>query len=262
MSPFLIALRQLKFLIVSIDYFTKWVEAKALATIAEKNVRSFIWKNIICRYGIPVLDNRKQFDVNSFKDFCLELGIKNHYSSLAHLQANGQVEVTNQSLLKIIKTPLNRAKGLWPEEQPNVLWAYRTTAKTPIEETLFQLVYGSEAIIPTEVELTSYRVGNHDERKNDEAMRLQLDLLNEVRATAEQRLARYQDLMAKHYNSRVRHRDFKVGDLVLRKVMDTAKDPTQGKLDLNWEGPYIITSWQRKSTYHLETLDGQKLNHP
>ena len=76
-------------------------------------------------------------------------------------------------------------------------------------------------------------VGNHDERKNDEAMHLQLDLLDEVRAIAEQRLARYQDLMAKHYNSRVRHRDFKVRDLVLRKVMGTVRDPTQGKLGPN-----------------------------
>ena len=93
-------------------------------------------------------------------------------------------------------------------------------------------------------------------------MRLQLDLLDEVRATIEQRLARYQDHMAKHYNSRVRHRDFQVGDLVLRKVMGAARDPTQGKLGPNWEGPYRITSWQRKGTYHLETIDGQKLQHP
>ena len=76
-------------------------------------------------------------------------------------------------------------------------------------------------------------VGNHDERKNDEAIDLQLDLLDEVKAIAEQRLARYQDLMAKHYNSRVRHRDFKVRDLVLRKVMGAVKDPTQGKLGPN-----------------------------
>ena len=74
---------------------------------------------------------------------------------------------------------------------PSILWAYRTTAKTPTEETPFRLAYGSETVIPVEVGLTSYRVDNHDERKNDEAMRLQLDLLNEVRATAEQRLARY-----------------------------------------------------------------------
>ena len=87
MGPFLVAVRQLKFLIVRIDYFTKWVEAEALATITEKNVRSFIWRHIICRYGVPrvlVSDNRKQFDNDSFKDFYSQLEIKNHYSSPTH----------------------------------------------------------------------------------------------------------------------------------------------------------------------------------
>ena len=93
-------------------------------------------------------------------------------------------------------------------------------------------------------------------------MRLQLDLVDEIRAAAEQRFARYQDCMAKHYNSRVRHRNFQVGDLILRKVMGAARDPTQGKLDPNWEGPYRVISWQRKDTYHLEMLDEQKLPHP
>ena len=107
-----------------------------------------------------------------------------------------------------------------------------------------------------EVGLTNYKVHNHDENKNDEAMRLQLDLMDELRTAVEQRLARYQDRMAKYYNSRVRHRDFQVGDLVLRKVIGAARDPTQGKLGPNWEGPYRDASWQRKGTYHLETLEG------
>ena len=207
-----------------------------MATITEKNVRSFVWRYIICRYGILrvlVSDNGKQFDNDSFRDFCSQIGIKNHYSSLAHPQANGQVEVTNQSLLKIIMTRLKGVKGVWPEKLPSVLWAYRTTARTPTGETPFRLTYGSEAVIPAEVRLTSYRVGNHDERKNDEAICLQLDLLDKFKATVEQRLTRYQDLMAKHYNSRVKHRDFKVGDLVLRKVMGTARDPTQGMFGPN-----------------------------
>ena len=92
MGPFLTTVRQLKFLVVGIDYFTKWVEAEALATIMEKNVRRFVWRNIICRYGIPrilVSNNGKQFDNESFKDFRLQLGIKNHYSSLTHPLANG-----------------------------------------------------------------------------------------------------------------------------------------------------------------------------
>ena len=131
----------------------------------------------------------------------MELGIKNHYSSPAHPQANGQVEVTNRSLLKIIKIQLEGAKGMWSDKLPSVLWAYRTTTRTLTGETPFRLVYGSETVIPVEVGLTSYRVENYDENKNDEAIRLQRDLVDEVWATAEQRLARYQNLMAKYYNS-------------------------------------------------------------
>ena len=81
-------------------------------------------------------------------------------------------------------------------------------ARTPTGETPFRLIYGSEIVIPAEVGLISYKVDNHNEGKNDEAMRLQLDLVDEVRATAEQRLAWYQNLMAKHYNSKDRNRDF------------------------------------------------------
>ena len=115
MGPFPIALRQLKFLVVGIDYFTKWVETEPLATIMEKSIRTFVWRNIICRYRIPrvlVSDNGKQFDNSVFRDFCIELGIKNHYSSPAHPQSNGQVKVTNRTLLKIIKTRLEGAKGI------------------------------------------------------------------------------------------------------------------------------------------------------
>ena len=151
------------------------MEAEALAIITEKNIRSFVWRCIICRFGILrvlVSDNGKQFDNESFRDFCSQLGIRNHYSSTAHPQANGQVEVTNRSLLKIIKTRLEGAKGIWPEEIPSVLWAYRTTARTPTGETPFQLTYGNEAIIPAEIELTSYRVNNYDEGRNDEAIGL------------------------------------------------------------------------------------------
>ena len=159
MGPFPIAVKQLRFLVVGIDYFTKWVEVEALATITEKNIWSFFWKNIICRYGIPKVlasNNEKQFNNSAFKDFCSELGIKNHYSSPVHPQANGQVEVTNRSLLKIIKTRLKGAKGIWPDKLPSVLWAYQTTTRTPTGETPFRLTYENEAIIPAKVRLTSY----------------------------------------------------------------------------------------------------------
>nr|XP_023915020.1 uncharacterized protein LOC112026560 [Quercus suber] len=125
---------QVKFLLVAIDYFTTWVEAEALATITEARIQGFVWKNIVCRFGIPqtiISDNGRQFDSHSFRDFCSGLGIKNKFSSPGHPQANGQMEVTNRTLLKIINTKLDDSKGAWPEELPNVLWAYRTTVRTP-----------------------------------------------------------------------------------------------------------------------------------
>ena len=88
----------MKFLVVGIDYFTKWVETEPLASITQQNVKNFVWKNIVCRFGVPkvlVSDHGRQFDNIAFKDFCTYFGIQNHYSSLAHSQANGQAEVAN-----------------------------------------------------------------------------------------------------------------------------------------------------------------------
>ena len=98
--------------------------------------------------------------------------LENHYSLPAQPQANGQVEVTNQSLLMIIKTWLEAAKGIWPSDLPSILWAYRTIARTPIGETPFQLAYGSDVVIPVEIGLTSYRVENYEEDKNEGVIRL------------------------------------------------------------------------------------------
>ena len=81
MGPFPMAMQQLKFLVVGINYFIKWVEAEPLATITENNVHNFVWKSIIYQFKIPrvlIFDNGKQFDNDAFRDFCQQLGIKNH----------------------------------------------------------------------------------------------------------------------------------------------------------------------------------------
>ena len=93
----------------------------------------------------------------------MPLGIKNHYDSLRHPQANGKMEVTNRSLLKIIKNRLERVKGAWPEEPPNVIWAYRTTTRVPIGKTPFRLRFGTKAVIPMEVGLTIIWIKAYEE---------------------------------------------------------------------------------------------------
>ena len=101
LGPLPIEKGQCKFIVVEVDYFTKWAEAEPLATITKHKVCNFVWRSIICRYGIPkalVSDNGKQFDNPKFINFCPELGIKNYYSSLAHPQSNRQAEVTIRTL--------------------------------------------------------------------------------------------------------------------------------------------------------------------
>ena len=102
------------------------------------------------------------------------------------------MKVTNRTLLKIIKTKLDDAKGAWAEELPNVLWAYRTTTRTPTGETPFRLTYGIEAVIPVEVGVTSTRRAAFSEEENDDKLRLNLDCLEEVRDKASSRMAKYQ----------------------------------------------------------------------
>ena len=85
----------------------------------------------------------------------------------------------------MIKTRLKGVKGIWPYGLLGVLWAYRTTIRTPTRETHFRLAYGHEAVILVKVGLTNHRVSHHDKGRNEEGMRLQLDLLDEVKVAVE-----------------------------------------------------------------------------
>ena len=164
------------------DYFTKWTEAKPLATITKKKVRNFIWGSIICRFGILkalVSNNGKQFDNLKFKNFCAELRIKNYYSSPAHPQSNEQAEVTIRTLMTTLKTKLENLKGKWVEYLPEILWGYKTTRKFATQETPFTLAFGIEAVTLVEVGLKSPRVEFASAEHNEESLYLNLDLLEE-----------------------------------------------------------------------------------
>ena len=156
---------------------------------------NFVWRAIICRFGIPralVSDNGKQFDNAKFRDFCAELRIKNYYSSPAHPQSNGQAEVTIKTLKAALKTKLEDLKGNWVEYLPEVLWVYRTTQKSATRETPFALAFGTEAVAPMEVGIKSPRIELASEEHNDEALRLNLELLDEKHEQVQRRTEEYQ----------------------------------------------------------------------
>jgi transposase InsO family protein len=106
-----------RFAVVAVDYFTKWVEAKPLANIKAPTIQKFLRQNIICRFGVPrelTVDNGKQFDCYTFKEYCKTLGTHAKFSSVYHPQSNGAVERENGLIFSGIKKCLfDQKKGKW-----------------------------------------------------------------------------------------------------------------------------------------------------
>ncbi|KAK3011208.1 hypothetical protein RJ639_011741 [Escallonia herrerae] len=252
---FPLATAQRKFVIVSIDYFTKWVEAEALASITERKCEDFFWRAVVCCFGIPrvlIIDNGKQFDNPIFQTFYINLSIEQQFTSVTHPQTNGQTEVTNRTLLQGIKKKLDGAKGLWVYELHKILWAYNTTTRTSIGETPLSLLFGTEALIPFEIGLPSLHLTTYDPVQNEEALRANLDLLDERHEQAVMCLATYQW---------VRPRIFRVGDLVFRRIETSAPRHAIGKQVPNWDGPYKMVKLGGPGAYHLKDMDRKTIPH-
>nr|GEV03305.1 reverse transcriptase domain-containing protein [Tanacetum cinerariifolium] len=193
-------------LIVAMDYFTKWIEAKAVATIIGSHVKKFVWDNIVCRFDLPgeiVSDNGKQFSNNPFKDWCEKLNITQHFASIKHPQSNGLVERANRSLGEGIKARLDEGNKNWIEKLPCVLWAHRTMIKSSHGDTPFSLTYGMQAVIPEKIRMPTYRTEVVDTAHNNKELRLNLDLLEERSECTAIREAKSKSKMTKYYNNRV-----------------------------------------------------------
>jgi len=137
---------------------SKWIEAEPIAQITAHKIQHFVWKNIVCRFGIPkrlVSDNGTQFASEQLGKLCTKLGIKQVFASVEHPQTNGQVESANRVLLKGLNRRLEKAEGTWGDEIPRIMLAYHTTPKSTTKETSFSLMYGSDAMIPVKIQESS-----------------------------------------------------------------------------------------------------------
>ena len=141
-----------------------------------------------------------------------------------------------------------------------VLWAYKTTSKPTTQETPFALAFGTEAVAPIEVGLEFPRVKLANAERNEETLRLNLDLLEDKREQALKRAEDYQRKTLRYYDRKVRPNSFKPDDLVLKKLLPARKDPTHGKLGPNGEGPYIV-SRVHPGNYELQKEEGKTLQH-
>ncbi|KAK2373754.1 hypothetical protein QL285_074768 [Trifolium repens] len=226
LGPFPASQGQVKFLPVAVDYFTKWIEAEPVATISAEKVKHFYWKKIICSFGLPkfiVSDNGTRFTSEKVIQFCEGYGIRNTFVLVEHPQANGQAESANKVILKALKRKLERRDKNWAEPLAAILWSYHTTVQSSTGETPFKMVYGTDAMIPVEIDPPSWRRETTTTTENKAALEENLDLLEEIREAVHFREFAMKQRVSRKYNTRVMPRSFKEGDLVLKRPMGKDK---------------------------------------
>jgi hypothetical protein len=150
------------FVVVAVEYFTKWIEAKPLTNVSSASIKKFFWQNIICHYSVPrriIVDNAKYFDNAIFRDFCEQIGTKVAFTSVYHPHSNGAVERANSLIFEAIKKILEgKKKGKWVEVMPTVVWSHNTIVCRVTNFTPFWLMYGAEAVLPEEIKHRNLRI--------------------------------------------------------------------------------------------------------
>ncbi|XP_071739721.1 uncharacterized protein [Rutidosis leptorrhynchoides] len=194
--------------------------------ITGRKILTFVWEDIVWRFGLLreiVSDNGTQFAHNPFKDWCADMDIQQSFTSVAYPQANGQVEITNRDIVAGIKARL--------------------------------------VVIPAEVLVPTNQITTFDEQQNDEALRENLDALEDRRTIAHIRQAEKKQKIADHYDRKVKPLNFQLNDLVLRSN-EASRQQDVRKLGPRWEGPYRVVGITDYGAYHLETPDGVSIEHP
>jgi transposase InsO family protein len=259
-GPLQKALGGFSHLLVAIDKFSKWIEVRPLTSIRSEQAVAF-FTNIIHRFGVPnsiITDNGTQFTGKKFLDFCEDHHIRVDWAAVAHPMTNGQVERANGMILQGLKpriyNDLNKFGKRWMKELPSVVWSLRTTPSRATGFSPFFLVYGAEAILPTDLEYGSPRTRAYDDQSNQTSREDSLDQLEEARDVALLHSARYQQSLRRYHARGVRPRDLQVGDLVLRLRQDARG---RHKLTPPWEGPFIIAKILKPGTYKLANNQGE-----
>jgi transposase InsO family protein len=221
-------------------------------------VQKFFWQNIVCRFGVPkaiTVDNGTQFNDETFKTFCSQIGTKIHFASVRHLESNGFVERANGIIITgIMKSIFNQPKGKWPDELIKVVWSHNTTASRSTRFTPFKLLFGDEAITPEEARTGSIRTLASIEDEAD--CQIIKDTIEGTRLQAIEHINKYQAEIIKWRDRKVRLKNIKPGHLVLRRI---ANPDIVGKFHLKWEGPFLVVSSSRPSSYRLKDMDGKDI---
>nr|GFB52455.1 reverse transcriptase domain-containing protein [Tanacetum cinerariifolium] len=222
-----------KYILIAVDYLSKWVEARALPTNDARVVVKFL-KSFFARFVTPraIISNREtHFCNDKFAKVMSKYGVTYRLATAYHPQTSGQVEVSNHGLKCILERTISENRASWSDKLDDALWAFHTAFKTPIDCTPYKLVYEKSCHLPIELEQKAYWALKH----------ANFDL-----KTAER--------TKKLHDSKIKNRIFNVGDRVL--LFNSHLKIFPGKLKTHWSGPFTITKVFPYGTIELSQPDG------
>ncbi|GKB42632.1 reverse transcriptase domain-containing protein [Tanacetum coccineum] len=250
-----------KYILVAVDYLSKWVEAKALPT-NDARVVVKILKSLFARFGTPraiISDRGTHFCNDQFAKVMSKYGVTHRLATAYHPQTSGQVLRCQIvcPIKRILERTVGENRASWSDKLDDALWAFRTAFKTPIGCTPYQLVYGKSCHLPVELEHKAYWALKHvnfDIKTAGDHRKLQLNELNELRDQAYENSLIYKEKTKKLHDSKIKNRIFNVGDQVL--LFNSRLKIFSGKLKTRWSGPFTIAQVFPYGTVELSQPDG------
>nr|GEV26915.1 reverse transcriptase domain-containing protein [Tanacetum cinerariifolium] len=248
-----------KYILVAVDYLSKWVEAKALPTNDARVVCKFL-KSFFARFGSPraiISDRRTHFYNDEFAKVMLKYEVTHRLSTAYHPQTSGQVEVSNRGLKRILERTIGKNRTSWSDKLDDALWAFLTAYKTPIGCTHYKLMYGKACHLPIELEHKAYwalKQANFDPAVAGDHRKVQLNELNELRDHAYENSLIYKEKTKRIHNSKIKNRVFNIGDRVL--LFNSRLKIFSGNLKTRWSRPFTISKVFPYGTVELSQANG------